>query len=87
MQKAPPPKPIVPPMPMKAKPPSLTKTGPTAGQETTTSKVLEDSVAKEKTLAPTKGSTTSSQTVQSVNKAESTGPKHSEHGLASDEKK
>jgi ubiquinol-cytochrome c reductase cytochrome b subunit len=86
MQKAPPPKPTVPPMPMKAKPPSLTKTGPTAGQDTATTKVLEEAIAKEKTLA-SKGSQTSSQTVQSVNKAESAGTKHSDHGSVSDEKK
>ncbi|HEX7180031.1 MAG TPA: hypothetical protein VF220_09930, partial [Nitrososphaeraceae archaeon] len=88
MQKAPPPKPTVPPMPMKAKPPSLPKTGPTAGELTAGSKVLEDSVTKEKAIAPsTKGSTSSSQSVQSVNKTESTGKTHSEHKVVSDEKK
>jgi ubiquinol-cytochrome c reductase cytochrome b subunit len=39
-------------------------------------------------LAPsTKGSTSSSQSVQSVNKTESTGPTHSENKVVSDEKK
>src|SRR5881296_872572 len=88
MQKAPPPKPTLPPMPMKAKPPSLPKTGPTAGELTAGSKVLEDSITKEKVLAPsTKGSTSSSQSVQSVNKTESTGPTHSENKVVSDDKK
>jgi hypothetical protein len=73
---------------MKAKPPSLPKTGPTAGEITAGSKVLEDSVTKEKAMAPsTKGSTSSSQSVQSVNKTESTRPTHSEHKVVSDEKK
>jgi hypothetical protein len=94
MQKAPPPKPTLPPMPMKAKPPSLPKTAPTAGEVAAGSKVLEDSVTKEKAIAPsTKASTSSSssssssQSVQSVNKTESTGPTHSEHKVISDEKK
>jgi ubiquinol-cytochrome c reductase cytochrome b subunit len=88
MQKAPPPKPTVPPMPMKAKPPPLPKTTPIAGEIAAGSKVLEDSITKEKALAPsTKGSTSSSQSVQSVNKTESTGPTHSENKVVSDEKK
>jgi ubiquinol-cytochrome c reductase cytochrome b subunit len=88
LQKAPPPKPTVPPMPMKAKPTPLPKRGPTTGEVTAGSKVLEDTVTKEKALAPsTKGTTSSSQSVQSVNKAESTGPTHSEHKVVSDEKK
>jgi ubiquinol-cytochrome c reductase cytochrome b subunit len=74
MQKAPPPKPTLPPMPAKAKPASLTKTGqPETPPLTDSAKVLENSVAKEKTLAPSaKGGAPSSQSVQSTNKTEST---------------
>jgi len=88
MQKAPPPKPTVPPMPMKAKPPSLTKTGPAAEQLTAGSKVLEDSVPAEKKLAPSAQSgTSSSQSVKSVKKTESTGLAQGEQRIVSDEKK
>ena len=85
LQKAPPPKPTLPPMPAKAKPPSLTKTGQTeAPQIAATTKELENSAAKEKAVAPTtKGgatpsssSSTPSPSVQSSSKIEST----SEHG-------
>ncbi|HKX21198.1 MAG TPA: cytochrome bc complex cytochrome b subunit, partial [Nitrososphaeraceae archaeon] len=87
MQKAPPPKPTVPPMPMKAKPPSLTKTGAAAEQLAAGSKALEDSVPAEKKLAPTQSGTSSSQSVKSVNKTESTGTVQGEQRLVSDEKK
>jgi ubiquinol-cytochrome c reductase cytochrome b subunit len=89
MQKAPPPKPTVPPMPMKAKPPSLTKTGAAAEQLAagSGSKALEDSVPAEKKLAPTQSGTSSSQSVKSVNKTESTGTVQGEQRLVSDEKK
>lgn len=87
MQKAPPPKPTLPPMPTKAKPPSLTKTGtPEAPQIAAGTKELENSVAKENTVAPsakrsspsasassTSASSTSASTVQSAIKTESTG--------------
>jgi ubiquinol-cytochrome c reductase cytochrome b subunit len=73
MQKAPPPRPTIPPMPAKAKPPSLTQpVGPEAPQIAANTKVLGDSAVKEKTLAPSaKGSAPSSQSAQSVNKTES----------------
>jgi ubiquinol-cytochrome c reductase cytochrome b subunit len=88
MQKAPPPKPTIPPMTMKAKTPSLTKTGgPAATEVTASTKALGDSAAKEKTLAPsTKGSTSSPQSVQSVTKTESTGATHNEKQLVADDK-
>ena len=88
MQKAPPPRPTIPPMPAKAKPPSLTQPGgQEAPQIVANTKVLGDSEAKEKTLAPpAKGSAPSSHPVQSVNKTESPGA-HSEQGLVTDEKK
>ena len=88
MQKAPPPRPTIPPMPAKAKPPSLTQpVGPEAPQIAANTKVLGDSAAKEKTLTPSaKGSASSSQSVQSVNKTESPGA-HSEQKLVTDEKK
>src|SRR6476660_3848352 len=74
LQKAPPPRPTVPPMPIKAKPPSLPKTGPAVEQVSAGSKVLEDSVSAEKKLAPSAQSgTSSSQSVKSVKKTESTG--------------
>ena len=89
MQKAPPPKPTIPPMPMKPKTPPLMKTGvPAATEVAPSAKVLGDSAAKEKTLAPsTKGSTSSTQSVQSANKTQSTGSTHNEERLISDEKK
>ena len=61
MQKAPPPKPTLPPMPAKAKPASLAKTGqPEAPQIAAGTKELENSIAKENTVAPSaKGSSTS----------------------------
>jgi ubiquinol-cytochrome c reductase cytochrome b subunit len=61
MQKAPPPRPTLPPMPAKAKPPSLTKTEtPEAPQITAGTKELENSVAKENIVAPSaKGSSPS----------------------------
>src|ERR671923_15738 len=75
MQKAPPPKPTLPPMHAKAKPPSLTKTGaPEAPQIAAGTKELESSVAKEKTVAPSaRGSSppSTSSSVQSTNKTES----------------
>jgi hypothetical protein len=72
---------------MKAKPPSLTKTGAAAEQLAAGSKALEDSVPAEKKLAPTQSGTSSSQSVKSVNKAESTGTVQGEQRLVSDEKK
>ncbi|HEY7226575.1 MAG TPA: hypothetical protein VH481_00420, partial [Nitrososphaeraceae archaeon] len=87
MQKAPPPKPTVPPMPMKAKPPSLTKTGPSAEQLTPGTKVLEGSVPAEKKLAPTQSGTSSSQSIKTVSKTESTGIAQGEQRPVSDEKK
>ena len=88
MQKAPPPTPTIPPMPAKAKPPSLTQpVGPEAPQIAANTKVLGDSAAKEKTLAPSaKGSAPSSQSVQAVNKTESASAQ-SEQKLVTDEKK
>jgi ubiquinol-cytochrome c reductase cytochrome b subunit len=92
LQKAPPPKPTLPPMPAKAKPPSLTKTGPTeAPQIPATTKDLENSVAKEKAVAPTtKGgappSSPSSPSVQSSNKIVSTS-EHGKQNLVADDKK
>ena len=88
MQKAPPPRPTIPPMPAKAKPPSLTQpVGPEAPQIAANTKVLGDSAAKEKTLAPSaKGSAPSSQSVQAVNKTESASAQ-SEQKLVTDEKK
>jgi ubiquinol-cytochrome c reductase cytochrome b subunit len=88
MQKAPPPRPTIPPMPAKAKPPSLTQPGgQEAPQIAANTKVLEDSAGAEKTLAPSaKGSAPSSQSVQSVNKTESASA-HSEQKLVTDEKK
>lgn len=88
MQKAPPPRPTIPPMPAKAKPPSLTQPAvPEAPQIAANTKVLGDSAAKEKTLAPSaKGSAPSSQSAQSVNKTESASA-HSEQKLVTDEKK
>jgi len=89
MQKAPPPKPTIPPMPMKPKTPPLIKTGvPAATEVAPSAKVLGDSAAKEKTLAPsTKGGTSSTQSAQSVNKTQSTGSTHNEQRLISDKKK
>jgi ubiquinol-cytochrome c reductase cytochrome b subunit len=87
LQKAPPPRPTVPPMPIKAKPPSLPKTGPAVEQVSAGSKVLEDSVSAEKKLAPTQSGTSSPQSVKSVNKTESTGLAQGEQRLVSDEKK
>ena len=53
MQKAPPPRPTIPPMPAKAKPPSLTQPGgPEAPQIAANTKVLGDSAAKEKNIGP-----------------------------------
>jgi ubiquinol-cytochrome c reductase cytochrome b subunit len=88
VQKAPPPRPTVPPMPAKAKPPSLTQpVSPETPQIAANTKVLGDSAAKEKTLAPSaKGSAPSSQSVESVNKTESAST-HSEQKLVTDEKK
>jgi len=88
MQKAPPPRPTIPPVPAKAKPPSLTQPGgPEAPQIIANTKVLGDLAAKEKTLAPSaKGSAPSSESVQSVNKTESPSA-HSEQKLVTDEKK
>src|ERR687897_307060 len=61
VQKAPPPRPTIPPMPAKAKPASLAKTGqPEAPQIAAGTKELENSIAKENTVAPSaKGSSTS----------------------------
>jgi ubiquinol-cytochrome c reductase cytochrome b subunit len=88
VQKAPPPRPTIPPMPAKAKPPSLTQPGgQEAPQIAASTKVLGDSAAKEKSLAPSaKGSAPSSQSVQSVNKTESASA-HSEQKSVTDEKK
>jgi ubiquinol-cytochrome c reductase cytochrome b subunit len=88
MQKAPPPRPTIPPMPAKAKPPSLTQpVGPEAPQIAANTKVLGDSAVKEKTLAPSaKGSAPSSQSAQSVNKTESPST-HGEQKIVIDEKK
>jgi len=90
MQKAPPPKSTLPPMPAKAKPPSLTKTEASeTPQIATATKELESSVAKEKTVAPSAraGSPSSpSSSVQSTNKTESAGT-HSDQKIAADEKK
>jgi ubiquinol-cytochrome c reductase cytochrome b subunit len=91
MQKAPPPKPTLPPMPAKAKPPSLTKTGtPEVPEITAGTKELESSVAKEKTVAPSArgGSSPSSpsSSVQSSNKTESADT-HSEQKIVADDKK
>jgi ubiquinol-cytochrome c reductase cytochrome b subunit len=95
LQKAPPPKPTLPPMPAKAKPPSLTKTGQTeAPQIAATTKELENSAPKEKAVAPTtKGgappsssSSTPSASVQSSNKIESTS-EHGKQNLVADDKK
>lgn len=88
VQKAPPPRPTIPPMPAKAKPPSLTQPGgQEAPQIAASTKVPGDSAAKEKSLAPSaKGSAPSSQSVQSVNKTESASA-HSEQKLVTDEKK
>ena len=89
MQKAPPPKPTLPPIPTKAKPPSLTKTGaPETPQITSNVKELEHSVAKEKTVATPamSGSSTSpSSSVQSKNISKSTGA-HSDQKIVADEK-
>src|SRR6187551_2441628 len=88
LQKAPPPKPTMPPMPMKAKPPSLTKTGEAqTGQIADSTKILEDAAAKQKTLASTKSGLSPSQSGQSVNKAHSPKLDSGEHKLISDEKK
>jgi ubiquinol-cytochrome c reductase cytochrome b subunit len=89
MQKAPPPKPTVPPMPMKAKPPSLTQTAGTIAAEIPSgSKALGDSGAAKTTLVPpTKSNTSSPQSVKSANKTESTPGTNSERGLITDEKK
>jgi len=89
MQKAPPPKPTVPPMPTKATPPSLTQTaGIIAAEIPSGSKALGDSGAAKTTLAPpTKSNTSSPQSVKSVNKTESTPGTNSERGLITDEKK
>jgi hypothetical protein len=75
-------------MPAKAKPPSLTQpVSPETPQIAANTKVLGDSAAKEKTLAPSaKGSAPSSQSVESVNKTESAST-HSEQKLVTDEKK
>ena len=97
----PPPKPTLPPMPAKAKSPSLTKTGtPETPQITAGTKELENSVAKENTVAPSaKGSTPSassgtsastastsaSSSVQSTTKTESTGTQ-SEQKIIADKK-
>ena len=90
MQKAPPPKPTLPPMPAKAKPPSLTKTEASeTPQIATATKELESTVAKEKTVAPfaRAGSPSSpSSSVQSTNKTESVGT-HSDQKIVADEKK
>ena len=88
MQKAPPPRPTIPPMPAKATPPSLTQSGGRAAPQIAASaKVPVDSATKEKTLATSaKGSAPSSQSIQSVNKTESTCA-HSEQKLVTDEKK
>jgi ubiquinol-cytochrome c reductase cytochrome b subunit len=88
MQKAPPPRPTIPPMPAKAKPPSLTQPrGQEAPQIAANTKVLGESTAAEKALAPSaKGSAPSSQSVQSVNKTESVSAS-SEQELVTDEKK
>ena len=88
LQKAPPPKPTMPPMPMKATPPSLTKTGEArAGQISDGTKILEDAAAKQKTLASTKSGSSPSQSGQSVNKADSATLDSGERKLISDEKK
>jgi len=77
LQKAPPPKPTMPPMPMKATPPSLTKTGVSqSGQITDGTKILEDVAAKQKTLASTKSESSvpqSGQTASNANTATSEG--------------
>src|ERR671924_19740 len=90
MQKAPPPKPTLPPMPAKAKPPSLTKTGaPEAPQIAAGTKELESSVAKEKTVAPSaRGSSppSTSSSVQSTNKTESADTQNQQK-IVADEKK
>ena len=90
MQKAPPPKPTLPPMPAKAKPPSLTKTEASeTPQIAAATKELESSVAKEKTVAPSAragSSSSSSSSVQSTNKTESAGT-HSDQKIVADEKK
>jgi ubiquinol-cytochrome c reductase cytochrome b subunit len=90
MQKAPPPKPTLPPMPAKAKPPSLTKTEASeTPQIAAATKELESSVAKEKTVTPSAragSSSSSSSSVQSTNKTESAGT-HSDQKIVADEKK
>ena len=88
LQKAPTPKPTMPPIPMKAKAPSLTKTGEAqTGQITDGTKILEDAAAKQKTLASTKSGSSPSQSGQSVNKADSATLDSGEHKLISDGKK
>jgi hypothetical protein len=78
----------MPPMPMKATPPSLTKTGEAqTGQITDGTKILEDAAAKQKTLASTKSESSPSQSGQSVNKADSATLDSGEHISVSDERK
>jgi ubiquinol-cytochrome c reductase cytochrome b subunit len=102
MQKAPPPKPTLPPMPAKARPPSLMKTGTSeAPQIAAATKELGNSVAKENTVAPSakasspsassgssasESSTSALSSVQSTPKTESTGTQ-SEQKIVTDKKK
>jgi hypothetical protein len=75
-------------MPTKAKPPSLTKTEQSeAPQIPASTKDLENSAAKQETVAPTtKGGAPPSSSVQSSNKFESTSS-HGKQNLVADDKK